>query len=404
VLCPFTLSDLGKLVDLLAPKGEGRRHAWSYLQRRVFRRLGTTRSFKGEGFYIMVSLTMVAWVYLGFHFATLVVRSVLHTIACLPLRETVPIDQVLVFGVLVLAGLVAMVGILALLAGIARAVIKNVPERAGRPSEAASEREPVRDLLKNCPLFAHLDDEALGELAGQAKKLGYRAGQLIIRQGDEGDSFFVIEKGNVAVLVTEDSGLEWTVAFLGPGDAFGEMALLQYGQRTATVRAESDLILVAIDREHFLYALGDGSVPLSKVTALLRATQTMRGSAVFNAMSPGALARVVGLARRETCKEGDVIIQEGESGDSFYIIESGAASVTRAGASDPVARLGPGDFFGEIALLSDAPRNATVTCIEPCALLVLDRQSFYQVMAHDFAVGSRLEKVALARSQPTGMN
>jgi len=87
--------------------------------------------------------------------------------------------------------------------------------------------------------------------------------------------------------------------------------------------------------------------------------------------------------------EGDVVIREGEPGDRFYVIEQGEVRVTRGGAD--LATLGPGDFFGEIALLRDVPRTATVVAGEPATLRALDREHFLAAVT-----GSPAGAVALA--------
>jgi len=73
-----------------------------------------------------------------------------------------------------------------------------------------------------------------------------------------------------------------------------------------------------------------------------------------------------------------VLIREGEPGDRFYLIALGEVEVVRAGTL--VAHLGRGDYFGEMALLRNTPRNATVTAATPCSLRAMERHAFLAIM------------------------
>jgi CRP-like cAMP-binding protein len=93
------------------------------------------------------------------------------------------------------------------------------------------------------------------------------------------------------------------------------------------------------------------------------------------AMSPPSLDRLSQAAQWMDVAGGDVVIRQGDSGDAFFIVDQGHLSI----AVDGMARehtLGPGDGFGEIALLRDVPRTATVTALESCRLLRLERTDF----------------------------
>jgi CRP-like cAMP-binding protein len=91
---------------------------------------------------------------------------------------------------------------------------------------------------------------------------------------------------------------------------------------------------------------------------------------------------------------GEVVITEGAPGDRFYLIESGTALVTRGDAE--VNRLGPGDAFGEIALLRDVPRQATVRAVEDLTMYALEREVFLgAVTGHSDA--NRLANVVVSR-------
>ena len=91
-------------------------------------------------------------------------------------------------------------------------------------------------------------------------------------------------------------------------------------------------------------------------------------------MSEQDLAAVAQQTDEINAAAGTVLAREGDLGDEFFLIESGTAQVTRGGAA--VAKLGAGDFFGEIALIREERRTATVTATSPMVLIVMTGSSF----------------------------
>ena len=111
---------------------------------------------------------------------------------------------------------------------------------------------PVRELglLRGLPMFAPLSGATLEHLAGSLRGLRVRAGEEIVREGEPGDHFYVIASGEVDVRVGGRPATE-----LGPGDYFGEIALLREVPRTATVVASTDVELFTLDRDEFVAAV-----------------------------------------------------------------------------------------------------------------------------------------------------
>lgn len=93
---------------------------------------------------------------------------------------------------------------------------------------------PSRDLIRGVPLFADTDERFIDRLAEEFNDRTYAPGELLAEEGERGRTFFVIESGEAAVLVHGNE-----VRRLGPGDALGEMALIDKSARSATVRAET---------------------------------------------------------------------------------------------------------------------------------------------------------------------
>jgi CRP-like cAMP-binding protein len=101
----------------------------------------------------------------------------------------------------------------------------------------------------------------------------------------------------------------------------------------------------------------------------------LRGIPMFSACSVDQLDHLAQLGEVETFVDGQQVVREGEQGDQFYVVTSGRLRVDRGGHE--VATLKTGDYFGELALLDPAPRNATITTVgEPAALVMLTRDAF----------------------------
>jgi CRP-like cAMP-binding protein len=120
----------------------------------------------------------------------------------------------------------------------------------------------------------------------------------------------------------------------------------------------------------------------------------------FSSMSQQDLAEVARQTDEISAAAGDVLAREGDLGDQFFVIESGTADVTRAGA--PVAKLGPGDFFGEVALLREEHRIATVTATSPMSLIVMTGSSFRAIDGTTPEVREAVSKALVERRAPAG--
>ena len=103
-----------------------------------------------------------------------------------------------------------------------------------------------RELLRTVPIFSELGDEDIRSLARVATRRRYPKETVVFFENEEGDSFFMIIEGRIKVTILGDDGREIILSVLGPGDFFGEMALLDGGPRTATVTATTDIKLYAL--------------------------------------------------------------------------------------------------------------------------------------------------------------
>ncbi len=125
---------------------------------------------------------------------------------------------------------------------------------------------------------------------------------------------------------------------------------------------------------------------------------TLRGTDLFGPLPPTSLERLARDLVPMDVAAGTVLIREGARGDRFYLLDRGEAVVVRGGVEQ--GRLGAGDYFGEVALLHDQPRNATVTATTDARLLVLERDEFLRTVTGHETVGALAHEVADARSAP----
>jgi len=127
------------------------------------------------------------------------------------------------------------------------------------------------DTLREVPLFESLDDSAAKQLCELLETLDCEAQKVLFRAGDAGDAMYIIERGKVRICVQATDGHEVTLTELGRGDFFGEMALLEDGQRrSANAVVAEDARLAVLSREHFLSFImgGNPNVALEMLTAL----------------------------------------------------------------------------------------------------------------------------------------
>jgi CRP-like cAMP-binding protein len=126
-------------------------------------------------------------------------------------------------------------------------LIRQYRYEAGKLT-SPSRRSAIESAIANVDLFALLSDEARGRVADGARERLYTPGEMIVREGDQGSSMFLVESGRLSVSVHGTVGESQKLAVLEPGAAFGEISLLTGQPRTATVRALTEANMLEIDK------------------------------------------------------------------------------------------------------------------------------------------------------------
>jgi len=252
----------------------------------------------------------------------------------------------------------------------------------------------------------------------------YDKGTVVFRQGDLGDTMYIIQSGAVEICQLQDDR-EVVLALLERGDFFGEMALIDERPRSATVTAIQPTRLLPLTKTSLLkrirqdpgvafHLLKSLSHRIDQATNLLR--NRVEGDETFRSAlesrekervrdeqtpSPEEQFMPVGedihqsedyfiqvedlsLAHQESIsfEAGRTIFSQGDRAETLYIIAEGSVEISQEALSGKcvLAHLGPGDLFGEIALLTELPRTATASTIEPTRLLAVRRAEFFNRM------------------------
>jgi CRP/FNR family transcriptional regulator, cyclic AMP receptor protein len=160
-----------------------------------------------------------------------------------------------------------------------------------------------RELLRTVPLFSELSDEAIASLGRLASRRRYPRDTVVFFENEEGDCLFMILEGRIKVTILGDDGREIILTMLGPGDLFGEMALLDNEPRSATAIAVEESELLLLQRSDFQAVVGENpgiSSALIKVLSarLRRANHQIQTLALLDVY--GRVARVIlDMAREE---------------------------------------------------------------------------------------------------------
>jgi CRP-like cAMP-binding protein/Zn-dependent protease len=251
-------------------------------------------------------------------------------------------------------------------------------------------------LIDALPVFEDLGEDLLSDLAGRVRLRGYPAGKPVFRQGDRPEAFYVVRRGTL-VVVEEDAeaGGGRVLRTLGRGESFGELGLVDRAPRSATVRPVEDAQLFVVDGSTFDRLLAP-AIEVPEFSPTLQAAAELRRVEAFTSLGADDLATVVSHGGWINAAPGETIIRQGEEGEAFYGLVSGQVEVVRDG--EPLGALRAGAHFGEIALLTDAPRTASVIARTPARLFRLDRDGFDRAIAGAFTRGTLNPSAALHRT------
>ncbi|ODM19116.1 cAMP-dependent protein kinase regulatory subunit [Aspergillus cristatus] len=242
----------------------------------------------------------------------------------------------------------------------------------------------LRTAVSGNFLFAHLDDDQFKTVLDALVEKPIPAKDIkVITQGDAGDYFYVVEKGSFDIYIHPSGsvqpgpdGMGNKVSTTGPGSSFGELALMYNAPRAATVvSVEPKSTLWALDRITFRRILMDSAFQRRRMYEAF-----LEEVPLLSSLKPYERSKIADALDAIKYSAGSTIITEGDPGDAFYLLESGEAEAFKEGEEGPVKDYKRGDYFGELALLDDKPRAASVVAKTDVKVARLGRDGFKRLL------------------------
>jgi len=271
---------------------------------------------------------------------------------------------------------------------------------------ALFDRYLVEDRLASLPFLSGLGEETLVAVARRLMPLEKKQGEFIVQGGQPPEGLFIVESGQVRLHSSEEGG---DFSELGPGETFGEMAMLTGKSHARSAQAAADAMLWVLPPAEF-EALTDERpeirLALSKAIReplltqdMERAMERLSTISLFADLPEDVLWSVAQRMLMRHVPAGEEIFAQGSPGDSLYLIDSGQIEIGADGVTGRtvLARLGTDEFFGEMALLTGKPRSTAARAATHTNLWVLYRSDFEDLVNRFPSMSVGLSKVLSER-------
>ena len=270
-------------------------------------------------------------------------------------------------------------------------------ERQLRPAAVLVSPQTIADWLGRSILFRELPAADLVAVAAVVKPEEHKRGGFVVREGETGERLYIVLSGRLEVRRDYAPGRSEPVAEMEEGDVFGEIALLQGGPRTRSVRSLGRSVLLALDKADF------ERLVLSKLSrqAVADAVQKVGFLQHAELTRNWSHATMAAFARRSKvleAPEGALILEEGKANHCFYLVHRGELMVRVKDRE--VRRLKAGDSFGELSLLGNGLATASIVAVsKQASVLEISARDFLDFISQDFVVGLAWEESRKSRKE-----
>uniref|UniRef100_A0A3Q3NDH1 Protein kinase cAMP-dependent type II regulatory subunit beta n=1 Tax=Mastacembelus armatus TaxID=205130 RepID=A0A3Q3NDH1_9TELE len=245
------------------------------------------------------------------------------------------------------------------------------------------QRQRLQEACRDILLFKNLDPEEMSQVLDAMFEKFCTEGEHIIDQDDDGDNFYVIESGTFNIFVKVD-GVEKLVGCYDNRGSFGELALMYNTPRAATIIAISPGALWCLDRLTFRRIIVKNNAKKRKMYEAFIETLPL-----LTSLELSERMKVVDVLSTKVYGDTQQIIAQGDLADCFYIVESGQVRITMKRSRTKkdqeeeeveIATCSRGQYFGELALVTNKPRAASAYAVGNVKCLVMDVKAFERLL------------------------
>ncbi len=261
---------------------------------------------------------------------------------------------------------------------------------------------------EHTPLFSDLNSGEFDRIFELLKSGIFETDELVFSEGDQGDSIYIIARGQVDIIQKDSTGRERLLATLGPSDFFGEFGYFAGAVRTATVKAKTRVHLLELTKQD----TDNVTLEFPRIKQVMlefykdRVVDTLLATSdLFKGLKPEERHQFIERCEFKELEDGEIVVKEGDKGDSMFVIKRGEVDVTGTNPIDSkiinLARLKAGELFGEVSLIKGKPRTATITADGPVELLEFNRAAYDEITVSHPEITKVLEDMIEKRVEDT---
>lgn len=246
--------------------------------------------------------------------------------------------------------------------------------------KSEDERKMIAHAIEHNLLFESLDSSQLNVIIDAMERLEFKEGDFLIRQGEDGDTFYLLLEGSCDCFLNQADGPPKLVKQYEPGESFGELALMYNVARQASIKASSPTVCWGLDRQTYRMEL-----MASTMRKRSQHEDFLAAVPLLSSLDRYARSKIADSLTTTSYEDGQFIITAGDTTcKKFFMLTDGKAVATKVlvEGSSPVevCTYAPGGFFGELALIHDEPRAANVIAVGPCVVAWLERDAFVRLL------------------------